>query len=181
MRRVAGHVGLDDAFRTHYNTAVTIMFAWFDVLPTKPLNLSHRLESGAIYCVCLIIVVIILSLEQIPVIFLGITVGLSRQVLVSRRSRHCLIETSSPILQNIAPTLTIVRVGLGHNIQDTVTRNLANRGTLSSIAFQPRQPSELREVVQIHSRDLPILCEIPVLFWGETTTHSLSWGGPRNT
>ncbi|KAJ7083866.1 hypothetical protein C8R44DRAFT_822126 [Mycena epipterygia] len=92
MRRATVHAGLDDAFRTRYNTAVTII-----------------LESGAIYCICLIVVVITLSFEHdVPVIFLGITVGLSKQVL------------------NIAPTLTIVRVGLGHNIHDTVTKTTEN-------------------------------------------------------
>ncbi|KAJ7083856.1 hypothetical protein C8R44DRAFT_894299 [Mycena epipterygia] len=43
----------------------------------------NNLESGAIYCICLIVVVLALSLDQIPITFKGVAYGLARQMVVS--------------------------------------------------------------------------------------------------
>ncbi|KAJ7214919.1 hypothetical protein GGX14DRAFT_609755 [Mycena pura] len=71
--------------------------------------LARQLESGALYCICVILLVITgSSLNSISGdIALNVLAGLTFQ------------------MTNIAPTLTIVRVGLGHNIQDTIEEKAA--------------------------------------------------------
>ncbi|KAJ7111269.1 hypothetical protein C8R44DRAFT_799233 [Mycena epipterygia] len=117
IRRETFYVGLDDKFRNRYNIAVVIV-----------------LESGAVYCMYGILLVIVMSLKPIPMIFEGVAAGLARQII------------------NIAPTLTIVRVGLGHNIQDTIrhrTEKPAARRTPIPSQPTPRQLSGPREVLHI--------------------------------
>jgi len=80
------HVGLDQIVRSRCNTAVAII-----------------LESGALYCVCVILLAVTAPRHDVPEgALFYVVVGISSQVI------------------NIAPTLTIVRVGLGHNIQDSI-------------------------------------------------------------
>ncbi|KAJ6568058.1 hypothetical protein DFH09DRAFT_1314043 [Mycena vulgaris] len=86
MRREAFYAGLDDTCRTRYRSAVTII-----------------LESGAIYCVCAVLLTITFSIRPLTwSVAYGITLGTSLQAI------------------NIAPTLTVVRIGLGHNTDDPI-------------------------------------------------------------
>ncbi|KAJ7881443.1 hypothetical protein B0H13DRAFT_935847 [Mycena leptocephala] len=78
IRRAASHVGLD-ALRSRYNTAIAII-----------------LESGAIYCVMAIFMVISFSLENARLYFIGL--GIAEQLI------------------NIIPTFTLVYIGLKNTI-----------------------------------------------------------------
>ncbi|KAJ7104976.1 hypothetical protein C8R44DRAFT_807365 [Mycena epipterygia] len=71
------------------------------------------LESGSIYCLCMILQVIAQSLapSNASNIFLGISTGFGQQVV------------------NIAPTLIVVRVGLGDSVENT-------RAVVSNLVFQ---------------------------------------------
>ncbi|KAJ7083853.1 hypothetical protein C8R44DRAFT_822110 [Mycena epipterygia] len=59
-------------------------------------------ESGVIYCACGILALVSGFFVRVEVISYGIAYGLLRQGI------------------NIIPTLIVVWVGLGHNIQDTI-------------------------------------------------------------
>ncbi|KAJ7214905.1 hypothetical protein GGX14DRAFT_609734 [Mycena pura] len=64
------------------------------------------LESGALFCICVILMAVTVSRRSVPGpegVLYYVVVGISSQVM------------------NIAPMLTIVRVGRGHNIQDSDT------------------------------------------------------------
>ncbi|KAJ7214907.1 hypothetical protein GGX14DRAFT_609738 [Mycena pura] len=68
-------------------------------------QIFRRLESGALYCVCVILLAVTAPRHDVPEgTLFYVVVGISSQVI------------------NIAPTLTIVRVGLGHNIQDSIEK-----------------------------------------------------------
>jgi len=73
------------------------------------------LESGALYCICVLLLAITAPMNSVSgEITFYVLVGLTSQ------------------MTNIAPTLTIVRVGLGHNIQDTIEKwapNPTNQNT----------------------------------------------------
>ncbi|KAJ6530155.1 hypothetical protein B0H19DRAFT_1082562 [Mycena capillaripes] len=81
IRRATSHLGLDTTSRKRYDMAITII-----------------IESGAIYCVAVIFLVITASLDNLELHYLGIAIG--GQVL------------------NIIPTFTVVYIGL-HNAVDT--------------------------------------------------------------
>ncbi|KAJ7463296.1 hypothetical protein FB451DRAFT_1266081 [Mycena latifolia] len=66
------------------------------------------LESGSIYCLCVTIYVIFVSLRDIG----------SFVPLIS------ILRGAMPQIMNIAPTLIIVRVGLGHSVEDTTSNRL---------------------------------------------------------
>ncbi|KAJ7083529.1 hypothetical protein C8R44DRAFT_822308 [Mycena epipterygia] len=115
IRRETLYFGLDEKFRKRYNTAIIIL-----------------IESGAIYCMCGILIVFISSFDEMPIIFGGIVFGFAKQGL------------------NIIPILIVVRVSLGHNIQDTIRNRIENpTGRQAPISLQPHQPSEPREVLHI--------------------------------
>ncbi|KAJ7207901.1 hypothetical protein GGX14DRAFT_114489 [Mycena pura] len=81
-----------------------------DIFRNRPIVLI--LESGALYCVC-VILLMIFSPNQF-----------AYQILLSVTSQI-----------NIAPTLIVVRVGLGHNIQDSIP----NQHPLQSKPIRSRQ------------------------------------------
>ncbi|KAJ6523114.1 hypothetical protein DFH09DRAFT_1190756, partial [Mycena vulgaris] len=65
MRREAFYAGLDDTCRTRYRTAITII-----------------LESGAIYCICAVLLTIAFSIRPLTwSVAYGITLGISLQAI----------------------------------------------------------------------------------------------------
>ncbi|KAJ7111271.1 hypothetical protein C8R44DRAFT_799238 [Mycena epipterygia] len=119
IRHETFYLGLDDTFRKHYNTAITII-----------------IESGAIYCICGIIMVIVSWFDEIPIVFGGIIYGIARQGI------------------NIMPTLIAIRVGLGHNIQDTIRHGTEKATTRRTpIPLESIQPSEPQAVLHIKATD----------------------------
>ncbi|KAJ7902847.1 hypothetical protein B0H14DRAFT_2667865 [Mycena olivaceomarginata] len=91
-RREAVHIGADEALKNRYSTVIAIL-----------------VESGALYCIFAIVIVISRQFSQRGIPFI-------------------MLQCASEHLVNILPTLIIVRTGLGHNIQDT----LANQTTTST-------------------------------------------------
>ncbi|KAF7332896.1 hypothetical protein MVEN_02395000 [Mycena venus] len=84
------------------------------------------LESGSIYCLCLIFQVVAQSLvpSNASNIFLGVATGLGQQVV------------------NIAPTLIVVRVGLGDPVPNTgvISSKLVFKSTPLDILTSTRSP-----------------------------------------
>ncbi|KAJ7432403.1 hypothetical protein FB451DRAFT_1316923 [Mycena latifolia] len=115
IRRDASILGLSDsAFVQRYNTIIAII-----------------LESGAIYCIGVIIYVIFVSVLNpgnfTPLIDIG--------------------RAAVPQIMNIAPTLIIVRVGLGYGVADTaaVSTLRARPGASTGVPF--RNPTHSGSVV----------------------------------
>ncbi|KAJ7208954.1 hypothetical protein GGX14DRAFT_633045 [Mycena pura] len=107
IRREAFHVDLDQTVCSRYNTAVAII-----------------LESGALYCICIILLVVTALLHT-----------------VSGRITFYLLLGLTPYMTDIAPTLTIVRVGLGHNIQDTIEKLSTKPPNQSELLFRQVEDS----------------------------------------
>jgi hypothetical protein len=134
---------------------------------------SHSLESGAIYCFCVLTYVISLSIwspngitsEPLINIIRG---GLS-QIMVSYPLRSVLNQFRiSRRQQNIAPLLIIVRVGLGRSVEDTVSgdarrvlprtqirfRTPSSSGALSSLVIDTQARSREAENGDVSLADL---------------------------
>ncbi|KAJ7829117.1 hypothetical protein B0H13DRAFT_2289806 [Mycena leptocephala] len=93
------------------------------------------LESGSIYCLCLILQVVAQSLvpSNASNIFLGVTTGLGQQVV------------------NIAPTLIVVRVGMGDQVQNTqVISELVFRSIPLDI-LTSTQPPNSSQVIDVEA------------------------------
>jgi len=91
------------------------------------------LESGALYC---IIAIVIASTRQ------PTWEGISSLV----------IQCASAQLMNIVPTLIIVRAGMGHNIQDTLTDRTATSINQSSLARLPVRPPSSYRILDLQPR-----------------------------
>ncbi|KAJ7226417.1 hypothetical protein C8J57DRAFT_1585728 [Mycena rebaudengoi] len=107
-----------------YNTAIAIMYVHHSHVLNKAYNLSS-LESGAIYCLSIFLYVIAISLLSntspvIPIFGVAVT-----QIM------------------NIAPTLMIVRVGLGRTDQDTT--DLEEQGQRRAFGFPRARPAAARD------------------------------------
>ncbi|KAJ6505509.1 hypothetical protein C8R45DRAFT_972911 [Mycena sanguinolenta] len=85
MARNSTHAHLPTAFKSRYNTTISII-----------------LESGTIYCVCAALLAVSLMSTGSNGKFYLTMEGIAFQAV------------------NIAPTLTVVRVGLGHNVLDSM-------------------------------------------------------------
>ncbi|KAF7358557.1 hypothetical protein MVEN_00907200 [Mycena venus] len=113
IRREASHVTLDNTFRSRYNRAIGII-----------------LESGAIYCLSIIFVVIGASLND-EIFVIGFGTG---QQLI-----------------NIIPTFTLVYIGLGKNEDNSLIENV------SSDHGKPTQKAVHLEQPNGHSNIPPVL------------------------
>ncbi|KAJ7510723.1 hypothetical protein B0H11DRAFT_1955915 [Mycena galericulata] len=97
------------------------------------------LESGAIYCVCVIIYVVVISVLN-PGNFTPL-VDIFRGAI--------------PQIMNIAPTLIIVRVGLGYGSEETVKfsdRRTAITSPARSVFAGHNPPQSLSQVIDISAR-----------------------------
>ncbi|KAJ7798211.1 hypothetical protein B0H13DRAFT_1933775 [Mycena leptocephala] len=79
IRRAASHVGLDNTVRNRYTTAIGMMYGL--VLYPLPPDMTSRLESGAIYCLASIFLLVTISRND-PRIF-DIAIGIGQQLIVS--------------------------------------------------------------------------------------------------
>jgi hypothetical protein len=108
---------------------------------------SSRLESGAIYCITAIVLVITSSLDlEIYAIELSVV----QHGIVSPISSHLTSSSNLPILQNIIPTFTLVYVGLNntdykpkeHIHQVASTHHASSR----SAVVRPCEPREVLDI-----------------------------------
>lgn len=111
IRREASYVDLDSTFRGRYNRAIGIMYGLRLVKENAlVLILFYRLESGAVYFIAAISMVVFVSLnDKIFSVGFGIGFGIAQQLLVS--SVHYQGYSSVLPVQNIIPTFTLVYIG----------------------------------------------------------------------
>ncbi|KAJ7448088.1 hypothetical protein FB451DRAFT_1411440 [Mycena latifolia] len=114
--RRGAHIVSGNIFERQYGLALTLMPASTSAFVNCSKQ-DNRLDSGATYCVFGIVLAIFAS-PNAPAVGGAILYGIAGQGVVSQDFLRISYLTAS--LQNILPTLTIVRVGLGHNIQDTI-------------------------------------------------------------
>ncbi|KAJ7449005.1 hypothetical protein FB451DRAFT_1187508 [Mycena latifolia] len=114
--RRGAHIVCGNIFERQYGLALTLMSASTSAFVNCSKQ-DNRLDSGATYCVFGIVLAIFAS-PNAPAVGGAILYGIAGQGVVSQDFLRISYLTAS--LQNILPTLTIVRVGLGHNIQDTI-------------------------------------------------------------
>ncbi|KAJ7854777.1 hypothetical protein B0H13DRAFT_1903522 [Mycena leptocephala] len=116
IQRAASHVGLDRTLGSRYNTAIGVI-----------------LESGAIYCIAGLILVIYLSLGDLQLC--TIVFGVGQQLL------------------NIIPTFTLVYVGLANPADDrpVVTHQIPSKHAAfrSAAVQQPIQPGQVTETCRL--------------------------------
>ncbi|KAJ6535137.1 hypothetical protein B0H19DRAFT_438876 [Mycena capillaripes] len=111
IRREARHVGLDNMFRSRYNTVLKII-----------------LESGALYCVTAIFLIIAFSLDaKVFYIALGI----------------------APQSINIIPTFTLYYIGLTNTAENPLPDHVLRRIRPPPSLLGPVQSSELSQVLDI--------------------------------
>ncbi|KAJ7223381.1 hypothetical protein GGX14DRAFT_427424 [Mycena pura] len=92
-RREASYLDVNDGFKDRYNTVIAII-----------------LESGALYCICAVAVIIGSSILDGYNMLYFVALGMAKQAVVS----------SSSYSINLVPVLIVVRVGLGHDIHATI-------------------------------------------------------------
>ncbi|KAF7336101.1 hypothetical protein MVEN_02157100 [Mycena venus] len=113
------------SLQKRYDTAVAIMSV--DLLAgfAPPLTHSHRLESGFLYGLCVIMYVISISIHQsspFGTIFSGVAWGLLQLGI------------------NIVPMLILVRVGMGRSTENTLPALSLNSHTPDQHAIFPSNP-----------------------------------------
>ncbi|KAJ7929713.1 hypothetical protein B0H13DRAFT_2264447 [Mycena leptocephala] len=113
IRNGASHVGLDTTVRNRYTTAIGII-----------------LESGAIYCLAAIFLVVTVSLDDPGIYDIG--TGIEQQLI------------------NIIPTFTLVYVGLKNTdysqSKERIPQVPSNHASSRSIAVPPSQPCEVLDI-----------------------------------
>src|ERR1700761_159741 len=99
----------------------------------------HSLESGALYCIWAIVVVIALSILDTYNMVYFVAVGIAKQAVVSSSLfQNCNLIFLTVLPENIVPTLVVVRTGLGHNVHGTNQSNqnrTANPIILAQLTF----------------------------------------------
>jgi hypothetical protein len=80
IRHAASHVGLDCTIRSRYNTTIGLMYDYIFYCLISP-DMTSRLESGAIYCLAVIFLVVAVSLNDLEFYYIGL--GIAEQLIVS--------------------------------------------------------------------------------------------------
>jgi hypothetical protein len=108
--------------------------------------MTSRLESGAIYCLAAIFLVVTVSLNDPGIYDIGS--GIAQQLIVSPGSFRMSGLSSLPIPQNIIPTFTLVYVGMkktdySHSTADT---DQIPHTSSRSTAVPSSQPCEVLDI-----------------------------------